>query len=160
MRLYVYHARECNPKRCTALRLHRAGLVRLLKSPARIPKKTLLLNPLSCKVLTPKDSFLSSITAVDCSWKKFSGFPYRASHPRALPYLVAANPVNYGKPELLSTAEALASALYILGREQKALNILEQFFWGETFLSLNLNRLEEYKKGLNCWRTSDEIARG
>ena len=58
--------------------------------------------------------------------------------------MVAANPVNFGKPTKLSTAEALASALYILGERSKALNILSKFRWGRTFMDLNQDALNLY----------------
>ena len=64
--------------------------------------------------------------------------------PRALPYLVAANPTYYGRPTTLSTAEALAAALFILGDEAHAKEILNIFKWGPTFLDLNREPLEAY----------------
>jgi pre-rRNA-processing protein TSR3 len=63
---------------------------------------------------------------------------------RRLPTLLAGNPTNYGIPDRLSTAEALAAALILTGFRQPAELILSLFKWGETFLTLNQDPLESY----------------
>jgi pre-rRNA-processing protein TSR3 len=73
--------------------------------------------------------------------------------PRALPFLLAANPVNYGKPYQLSTLEAFAAALYILDEVAQATAILGIYTWGHRFLELNKEPLEEYRQA----RSSAEI---
>jgi pre-rRNA-processing protein TSR3 len=61
-----------------------------------------------------------------------------------LPLLLAANPVNWGKPSKLTTAEALATILFLIGREQQARQVLGAFRWGERFFELNKEPLEAY----------------
>jgi pre-rRNA-processing protein TSR3 len=57
---------------------------------------------------------------------------------------VAANPVNYGRVGKLSSIEAAASALFIIGYPEEAQRMLELFKWGPHFLELNREPLSEY----------------
>lgn len=96
----------------------------------------------------------SGIAVIECSWAKFAELPkVHFFNPRALPYLVAANTINYGKPMKLSCAEAIASTLYISGYEEEAEEILSVFNWGPEFLSINQEAFDLYK---NC-ENSEQI---
>jgi pre-rRNA-processing protein TSR3 len=63
---------------------------------------------------------------------------------RCLPILIAGNPTNFAKATKLSTAEAIAGALYIAGFKDEAERVLSIFTWGHTFFELNANLLESY----------------
>lgn len=157
MRLIVYHTRECDPKKCTALRLHRFGRVELFFDPKGLPLGAILLDPFSERALSREDLPVAEekgLVALDCSWKRIKESTFRRGMVgRCLPYLLAANPTNFGKPTLLSTAEAFAAALYILGEKEAAREILRGFKWGESFFQLNQHMLERYSQ---C-RNSQEI---
>ena len=57
--------------------------------------------------------------------------------------------MNFGKASKLSTAEALAAALYIAGFKDEAQRLLSIFTWGHTFFELNVTHLEDYVKAKN-----------
>ncbi len=150
IKLFLYHAKQCDPKKCTGKKMARFGLVNLFEKVNKIPSRSILLDPMAEKALSPADDTKKGITVLDCSWEEVERvFPQlvrmRLEH-RALPYLVAGNPVNFGRPFKLTSVEAFAAALYILGNKQQAEKIMSKFSWGHTFLELNHEPLEEYSR--------------
>jgi len=144
MKVYVLRLRQDDPKKATGSKLLRLGLAERYRPGLR---GILVLNPLSHKYVSPEDTRrIKGIAAVDASWKRIKEVRWPSGLWRRLPFLVAANPINYGIPEYLSTVEALAASLYILGHKELATRILDPFKWGPEFLYLNESRLEAYSK--------------
>ncbi|HTX43454.1 MAG TPA: DUF367 family protein [Methanocella sp.] len=148
--LYVYHARQDDPKKCSARRMEKFGLATLYENPGKLPKGAVLLSPIAKKALSKADMAYAhrGVVVLDCTWGEVERiFPMLRSkrlEERALPYLLASNPVNYGKPFMLNSAEAFVAALYILGHKEQAMEVADRFKWGETFLALNKEPLEAY----------------
>src|SRR5919206_2242558 len=144
--------RQDDPFRCTAAKLVKFNLVRRVY---HLHKDMLVLNPFAKVLLSREDSEISSsVCAIDCSWMRADDiFRYRKivfhGIGRRLPLLLAANPTNYSKAGILSTAEALAGALCILGYRDMAQEFMNKFKWGHTFLELNCNLLEDYANAQN-----------
>ena len=136
----------------TVEQLERAEkLVRLCiaKTVKKTTRNTLILNPFAEKTLLPADKKLvRSVTAIDCSWKfaQKTFFRNYLGVQRKLPPLFAGNPVNYSKLGKLTTVEAIAATVLILGYQDKALELLNKFKWGHTFYDLNHDLLEDYAK--------------
>lgn len=139
--------RQDDPFKCTAAKLAK---FRLAESVKFIRKSSIVLNPFSQKPVMKKDAKIAdSVCAIDCSWERADEVLKRHRQlsqgiGRRLPAMLAANPTNYAKLGKLSSAEALAGALYILGEKKLATEIMDKFKWGHTFLELNSNLLEDY----------------
>ncbi len=150
VKLHIYHANQCDPKKCTGKKMARFGLANLFEKVQNIHRGSILLDPMAQKALSPADDISRGITVLDCSWEElervFPQLEMKKLQHRALPYLLAANPVNFGKPFKLNSVEAFAAALYILGYKDQAATILSKFNWGHTFLELNHEPLEDYSK--------------
>jgi pre-rRNA-processing protein TSR3 len=148
-RIIVYHANQCDPSKCTGLRLGRMNKASIVHDLRQIPSRAVILNPVSEVAFSPADrkqALRSGLAALDCSWKLAEDVfrATRHSTQRALPYLLASNPVNTYKPLKLSTAEALAAALYISGFQLSAEEMMSIFKWGPSFITLNKSWLDSY----------------
>lgn len=148
-RVLIVHEDDDDPDKCTARKLARFHMAELVDE-RDVPRGAILLHPYADKALSPADRANldeAGLVALDCSWKRareaFEQLGDRAE-PRALPYLVAANPVNYGKAFQLSTVEAVASALTILGQREDAEAAMSKFGWHESFWAMNENPLAAY----------------
>jgi len=157
VRLYAVMEHECDPKKCTAAKLVRLG--ELKKADIRkVPGGAVVLNPEAEKALSREDvpsAQRFGLLVLDCSWEKLERFPRLRGglHHRALPFLLAANPTNFGRPMRLNSAEAVAAALYIMGETERAARILSKFKWGQTFIDINREYLDAYKAS----STSSEV---
>lgn len=148
MKVFVLELKQDDPTKCTAAKLVKFNLI---QSTRFVPKNTIVLNPLSKITLSKTDIALAkSICAIDCSWNYFNETIIklkilRKRINRRLPLLLAGNPINYAKLGKLTTAEAIAGSLYILGFKSTAEELMNKFKWGHTFIDLNLELLELYK---------------
>uniref|UniRef100_A0A2N9EUR2 18S rRNA aminocarboxypropyltransferase n=1 Tax=Fagus sylvatica TaxID=28930 RepID=A0A2N9EUR2_FAGSY len=112
----------------------------------------IVLSPVGTQCVSREDYSLmkrKGLAVVDCSWARLGDVPFtklRCTAPRLLPWLLAANPVKYGKPCELSCVEALSAALLICGEEETANLLLGKFKWGHAFLSLNRELLKAYSE--------------
>ncbi|KIK66165.1 hypothetical protein GYMLUDRAFT_38688 [Collybiopsis luxurians FD-317 M1] len=142
---------HCDPRRCSGKKLARLGLIKEMKvGQGRF--RGIVVTPKGTQVISPSDRdiiFQSGLAVVECSWARLDDVPFgkiASPHERLLPYLIATNPTNYGKPWRLNCVEALAAAFYITGFDSYAETLLAGFGWGGSFYQVNRPFLEKYKK--------------
>ncbi len=149
-RIMVLLYREDDPSKNTALKLVRMGFA-VLVSKHSVRGYPLVLNPYSNTYLGPwyRNQVLQhGVLVLDASWKKLSKNKFkglRGEHVK-LPPLLPGNPINYGKPCMLSSIEAVAATLYITGFQDLYKKILGVFKWMNTFDALNKELLDEYAR--------------
>ncbi len=153
-RILVYHTDQCDRSKCTGIRLAKMNRALIIRNPNGIPRGAVVLNPTSEISFSRADRpaiDCHGLVVLDCSWAQAEAVfrDSRTGVQRALPYLLAANPVNTYKPIKLSTAEAVAAALHIAGFKSEASDLMSVFKWGPAFITLNLEWLEAYSRCAN-----------
>ncbi|KAL2016884.1 hypothetical protein VTK56DRAFT_2884 [Thermocarpiscus australiensis] len=139
---------HCDPKRCSGKRLMKLGLMRELHLGQR--HAGVVITPNGKQTLSPADRPLLDqfgAAVVECSWartKEVQWSKVGGRCERLLPYLVAANTVNYGRPWRLNCVEALAAAFAICGHADWASQVLAPFSYGAAFLEINASLLRKY----------------
>ena len=148
--LAMWDLGQCDRNRCTGTRLSRQGLVKEMRLGVNHPG--VCLTPVGQTSVSRADKDLiggKGLSVVDCSWNRIDEIDFKqckGKRPRLLPWLLAANPVNWGKPCKLSCAEALAAALFICGWQEDAVNILSRFKWGHSFFQVRRERGKDIEK--------------
>ncbi|KAI0319467.1 hypothetical protein OF83DRAFT_1054913 [Amylostereum chailletii] len=149
---------HCDPRRCSGKKLARLGLIHELRVGSRF--RGIVLSPKGKQVVSPSDRELvlqNGLAVVECSWARLEEIPFgkiASPHERLLPYLIATNPTNYGKPWRLNCVEALAAAFYLTGFDTYAERLLQDFGWGGAFWTVNKHLIERYR---TC-HTSEEVS--
>jgi len=157
IRLAMWDFAQCDPTRCSGKKLERAGALSVLA--VKTPFRGVVLTPTATQVVSAEDTEVMrqyGAAVVDCSWKELDKVPWKQMKmgaPRLLPFMVAANPVNYGRPSKLCCAEALAAAMDVCGFVKEAEQVLDHFKWGRSFFEVNKEVLDGYR---SC-KTADEV---
>jgi pre-rRNA-processing protein TSR3 len=139
---------HCDAKRCSGKRLMRLGMMRELHVGQKFAG--VVVSPKAKKIISKEDKELLEqygAAVVEASWKRIDEVPFGrigGKCERLLPYLVAANQTNYGKPWRLNCVEALAACYYICGHPEWAESILSTFSYGVAFLDINSALLKRY----------------
>ena len=143
----VFDKNQCDPKKCTAKRMLKFGLAKEAKTLRNIPSGSIVLSPFAEKALSPDDIRYAKkgLVVMDLTWTNIDDFPRPiGTQDRALPYLLASNPINWGRPMELNSAEAVMASLIILGEKGQADEFLGRFNWAPEFIRLNGELLDAY----------------
>ena len=148
IKLSMLYFDQCDPKKCTGKKMERLGLLKEIKFSRNYGG--ILLTPNGKKICSIEDHEIiakKGICVIDCSWAKFNELhlDLHKIETRSLPFMVAVNPVNFGKAYKLSCSEAFAACLFLGGFEKEARFIMDHFKWGAHFFKINEELFGKYK---------------
>lgn len=152
-RLGMWDFAQCDPKRCSGRKLCRLKMIDEFKVNQKF--RGIILTPSGTRVVSPADREVmtqAGLAVVDCSWAELEKVPFNKlpkGNERLLPFLVAANTVNYGKPYKLNCAEAFIAGLLICGLKEDAQAIMSKFSYGDEFYRLNSELFDLYAQCSN-----------
>ncbi len=148
-KLAMWDSNQCDPKHCSGHWLAQHGYVK--RMPLGRSFQGVALSSFGTRTISPADREVveaHGLIVLDCSWNRTEEISMQLLKCRGghalLPFLVAANKINYGRPFKLNDAEAFAAALYIVGMREEAESLLESFSYGQEFFKINKHLLDEY----------------
>lgn len=161
VRLKMFEFGQNDPKKDSGMLLVRMGLADAMAPTAAF--KGVILSHMADVLVSRADREIietRGLAGINCSWNCTEGLPWnhllRQGHHRKLPYLLAANSINYGRPFKLNTAEAMAATLLIAGFDEVAATVLQAFQWGNEFQRLNYEAFTAYRGAENGAAVKDQ----
>ncbi|GAB69035.1 hypothetical protein PCYB_144630 [Plasmodium cynomolgi strain B] len=138
---------QCQNQKCSCKKLYRFKKIK--KAPINKKFKGIVLTPFCEKYFSINDKATVEnfgLSVIDCSWKSLDLLKKsKFANQRKLPYIIAVNSINYGKPYKLSCLESLAFCLYVCGYNKQCTDILNIYKWSSSFVNLNGELLDMYK---------------
>ena len=140
-------------------KLERAGLIKCKSRISMAPKRGILLDPLTDRILSPSDLGLieGSIVALDCSWKKIEDSIRMIKRTTRLE---SASSRFYWQviPSVGARAGCVQQRLLIAlhcWTQRRGLGLLAPFPFGDSFMSLNQQPLDAYASCSNEQEVSE-----
>ncbi|GAW83582.1 ribosome biogenesis protein TSR3 [Plasmodium gonderi] len=147
IKLFMFDYNECHNKKCSCKKLYRFKKIK--KAQINKKFKGIVLTPFCEKYFSINDKKIVEnfgLSVIDCSWKSLDLLKKtKFTNQRKLPYIIAVNSINYGKPYKLSCLESLAFCLYLCNYNKQCNDILNIYKWSSNFTTLNRDLLDMYK---------------
>ncbi|SBT80885.1 ribosome biogenesis protein TSR3, putative [Plasmodium malariae] len=156
IKLFMIDYNECQNNKCSCKKLYRFKKIKKVQVNKKF--KGIVLTPYGDKYFSLYDKQIIEnfgLSVIDCSWKSVDLLKkIKFTNQRKLPYTIAVNSINYGKPYKLSCLESLAFCLYVCNYNKQCRDILSIYKWSIYFTTVNKDFLDKYKL---CYTHNDII---